>query len=527
MSRQRVTSKKAAAKSAKKSAKASAKASAKKAAKGGAKAAAFAPAKAKTRTVEAPTNARASSKKSRTTPPGATSRTASARTARIASFSANTHSSPRQQFAPGLLVVRCKEDTVAGVPEVRTARVASVRAFSLPKAVDDPFRFLESQGLIREVVPVFSRSMRGRALSVAPKSVAASFAMSVRDSENEDLRGINMLRLEKGADLKKIEKDLSETPGIEYVHRVPRRWATARPLPRDPMAAQQWGLRSIRWFDTEPLPDASGVKVAVLDTGVDMNHPDLKNVVQTYIHEGAAADDVVGHGTHVAGVISAEMNNKVGITGVCQCDLSVWKIFDDEPDPDDGEYYVDDVMYQRALNAARNSGMRVVNLSIGGTFRNPTEEFLFRRLVNAGVTVVAAMGNEFQEGNPVEFPGAFPGVIAVGAVGKTNRRAAFSNTGKHIAIVAPGIKVLSTLPLAPSAARDAGETGFAFWDGTSMATPHVAAAAALVLARYPDLSPRGVFERLTSTAVKVSAMGGKKFTNEYGHGLLDVRSAVS
>ncbi|HEX7312631.1 MAG TPA: S8 family serine peptidase [Pyrinomonadaceae bacterium] len=518
MTTQSAKAKKSAAKKRSASKKSAAKKSAAKSA-----ATAAATAKPKTRTAEAPTHARASSEKARAQSPAKSA----AKSAGIVSFSAHTHPSPRQQFAPGMLVVKCKEDTVTGVPDIRTARVATVKALALPKAVDDPFSFLEQQGLIREVVPVFSRSMRGRALSVAPKSVAASFAMSVRDSENEDLRGINMLRLERGADLKKIEKDLSETPGIEYVHRVPRRWATARPLPRDPMAAQQWGLRSIRWFDPDPLPDASGVKVAVLDTGVDMSHPDLKNIVQTYVHDGASADDIIGHGTHVAGIISAQMNNRVGITGVCQCDLSVWKIFDDEPDPDDGEYYVDDVMYQRALNAARNSGMRVVNLSIGGTFRNPTEEFLFRRLVDAGVTVVAAMGNEFQTGNPVEFPGAFPGVIAVGAVGRTSRRASFSNTGRHIAIVAPGVEILSTLPLKPSAARDAGETKFAFWDGTSMATPHVAAAAALVLARFPNLTPRRVLERLTSTAIKVSAMGGKKFTNEYGHGLLDVRSAVS
>jgi subtilisin family serine protease len=452
-----------------------------------------------------------------------------ARPARIVEIKAHRQAAAkRREYVPGLLVVKCKEDVVANVPDIHAARVASVRGFTLPKSVEDPFENLSQAGLIREVMPIFSRMTRGRSLSIAPTSVAASFAMSVRDSEDEDLRGINMLRLAKSADLKKVEKDLAGTPGIEYVHRVPRRWMTAdRPLPRDPLSGEQWGLRAIKWFSLDPKLNAGTVKVAVLDTGVDITHPELSNIIQTYIHEGASGDDIVGHGTHVSGIISAEMNNNVGITGVCQCDLSVWKIFTDVPDPEDGEYYVDDVLYQRALNGVRNAGMRVVNLSIGGTAQSRTEEHLFRRLINSGVTVIAAMGNEFEEENPTEFPGAYPGVIAVGATGKSNRRASFSNTGKHISIVAPGLNIISTLPLTPSAARGADEVQYASWSGTSMATPHVSAAAALILARYPDLSPQQVAQRLTSTARKLTAMGNRAFTREYGYGLLNLESAVS
>lgn len=457
-------------------------------------------------------------------------RKVAAKPVRIAHLKPHEHTATtRQEYVPGLLVVRCKEDVVAGVPDIHAARIATVRTLSLPQAVEDPFQNLSQKQLIREVVPIFSRLTSGRSLSIAPTSVAASFAMSVRDSENEDLRGINMLRLSRSADLKQIEKELARTPGIEYVHRVPRRWmtATSRPLPRDPMVDRQWNLRAIRWFNVDPLLSASTVKVAVLDTGVDITHPELENVVKTYIHEGASSDDIVGHGTHVSGIISAETNNNIGITGVCQCDLSVWKIFGDVPDSYDGEYYVDDVMYQRALNAARNAGIRVVNLSIGGTAHSRTEEFLFRRLINAGATVVAAIGNEFKEGNPTEYPGAYPGVIAVGATGKSNRRASFSNTGSHIAICAPGLNILSLLPVTPSAAREKDETGYAVWSGTSMATPHVSAVAALIIARYPDLSPQQVADRLKSTATKLSTMGNKSHTRDYGYGLLNVESAVS
>jgi subtilisin family serine protease len=428
---------------------------------------------------------------------------------------------------PGQLIVRCKVDVTDGLPDVRRASITSLHAFALPAAVESPFKKLEEAGLIREVRPIFSRMTSGHSLSVAPTNVAAAFAMSVRDSENEDLRGITLLRLARSTDLDQVQKDLENTPGIDYVHRVPRRWITARPNPNDPLFKKQWGLPVIGWLTTDPLPDASGVKVGVLDTGVDITHRDLENVVQTYIHDGASAQDIVGHGTHVSGIIAAETNNNVGISGVCRCDLSVWKVFTDTPDPEDGEFYVDEVMYQRALNAARNTGMRVVNLSIGGGDPSETERILFRRLNDAGVTVVAAMGNEFNEGNPIEFPGAYPGVIAVGAIGRTRRRASFSNTGAHISLVAPGIGIVSTLPLKASAARPSAETQYASWDGTSMATPQVSAAAALVLAANPTFTPAQVRKRLISTTTKLTAMGSKTKTSEYGHGLLNLERAVS
>jgi subtilisin family serine protease len=472
------------------------------------------------------TRTKKSANKSAVKSPVTAKKAAVAKPARIAHLKPHEHSVERQQFSPGLLMVKCKEDVVANVPDIQAAHIASVRGLSLPKAVESPFEKLLKENVLREVMPVFSRLTRGRSLSIAPTSVAASFATSVRDSENEDLRGINMLRLSRSADLKKIEKELAATPGIEYVHRLPRRWISIK-KPNDPFVTKQWGLNAIRWLKLDALPNASTVKVGVLDTGVDLTHPELMNVVNSYVHEGASSIDIVGHGTHVSGIIAAEMNNKIGITGISQCDLTVWKIFTDQPDPEDGEFYVDDIMYQRALNAARNAGMRVVNLSIGGTDHNRTEELLFRRLINAGCTVVAAMGNEFNEGNPTEYPAAYGGTIAVGATTKSKGRASFSNTGKHISIAAPGYNILSTLPLLPSAEREKDETKYAIWSGTSMATPHVTAAAALVIASDPNLSPQQVAEKLKSTATKLPAMGGKSFTREFGYGLLNVQAAVS
>ncbi|HMA82260.1 MAG TPA: S8 family serine peptidase, partial [Candidatus Binatia bacterium] len=308
---------------------------------------------------------------------------------------------------------------------------------------------------------------------------------------------------------------------------VPARWlAHAQAGAADPLVNRQWGLRAIRWFDASPLPDASNVKVAVLDTGIDAMHPDLAGRFAAYNHDGSSATDIIGHGTHVAGIIAANPNNHIGIAGISTPALHIWKIFGDQP-ASDGEDYVDEVFYQRALNAARNASVRVVNLSIGGGARSRTEELLFRRLMQSGAVIVAAMGNEFEEGNPVEYPGAYPGVVAVGAIDEANRRAPFSNTGRHIDLSAPGVNILSTLPMKTSRARKKVDTKYNAWDGTSMATPHVTAAAALIIARHPDWTPVQVADHLRATAAKLPEMGGKDRTRELGAGLLNLKDGLS
>lgn len=247
---------------------------------------------------------------------------------------------------------------------------------------------------------------------------------------------------------------------MEYCHRVPRRWLAVRKKPTsgDPFLNRQWSLRAIHWFQAHPLPDARKVKVAVLDTGIDTSHRDIPGVT-VYDHTGSSIKDLIGHGTHVSGIIAARTNNAVGISGIATCDLGMWKIFRDEPDEDDCEYYVDDILYHQALNKARRAGVHVMNLSIGGGGATRTEALLFKKLIASGVTVVAAMGNEYEEGNPTEYPAAYPDVIAVAATDETNRRASFSNTGAHVGLAAPGVGILSTLPMRTSPAEYARRAG--------------------------------------------------------------------
>jgi subtilisin family serine protease len=118
-------------------------------------------------------------------------------------------------------------------------------------------------------------------------------------------------------------------------------------------------------------------------------------------------------------------------------------------------------------------------------------------------------------------------VIAVGALDEANRRASFSNTGRHIVLSAPGVNILSTLPMKTSPARGKIDTKYNAWDGTSMATPHVAAAAALVISQHPDWTPKQVANRLMATATRVREMGKKKKTTQHGAGLLNLKDGLS
>ncbi|HET6922718.1 MAG TPA: S8 family serine peptidase, partial [Anaeromyxobacteraceae bacterium] len=357
----------------------------------------------------------------------------------------------------------------------------------------------------------------------APRAAAPAHrlaaAASVLRAEEESLAGFAVVRLDPRKSVAAALRKLEGAKGIALAEAMPARWVQAE---ADPLLNRQWGLRAIRWFQAR-RPEAEGLAVAVIDTGVDPDHPDLRGVVRAYHHRGLKAADVVGHGTHVSGIIAALVDNDQGIAGVARTRLEVWKVFPDEPEQ--GDFYVDGERYLQALNAVRRSGARVLNLSLGGTERSETEAILFRQLDTAGVVVAAAMGNAADQGNPTMYPAAYPGILAVGAVAESLRRAPFSNTGRHIGISAPGVNVLSTLPARPAPPYRA-EIEYAAWSGTSMAAPHVAGAAALVLARNPGWRPQQVKDRLRGTAAKLAGMRGRPWTPSYGDGLLDLEAAL-
>jgi subtilisin family serine protease len=320
-----------------------------------------------------------------------------------------------------------------------------------------------------------------------------------------------------------------------------------------PGANTLWNLKKIRWAEARGLGlySAAGVHVAVLDTGVDRAHSDLPHdITYTYSYPGAGPSpteqDLVGHGTHVSGIIRAMINNDLGINGLCDCRLSVYKIFGDTTEYAEElgyfTYYVDPILYRKALAACVAADVQVINLSIGGPGEpDHVELALFQSLQQSGKAVVAAMGNE--SSSEPSYPAAVAGVIAVGATGLDDTKADFSNTGSHIALSAPGVAIWSTLPTYPGqlgfrpvsgtggglvpGSPISRETDYDAWPGTSMATPHVVGAAALAIQKHGTMAPADLKTLLMKAVDQVPSMGGQEFTPEYGAGRLNLVKLAS
>jgi subtilisin family serine protease len=426
-----------------------------------------------------------------------------------------------REYVPGQVVVRVRPEAVR--PHVAAPRMALSQsvADSLPDSIGEPVDYLRRNAGLKAVDPLFSPRLAQLRRSRLPPAARYRLAVaaSVADVETDDLAGLAVASLPE----RRITGDLLETigssPGVEFAERLPTRWLEADGP--DPKQNLQWGLRAIRYFDAR-RPSAADVRVAILDTGIDTTHPDLPDPV-LYRHQGLRAQDIIGHGSHVAGIIAAIANNRIGITGIADCRLAVWKIFPDQPER--GDFYVDSERYLRALGELPDEEVAAVNLSIGGAAHSQAEALLFRRLIERGVTPVAAMGNEYEEGNPTSYPAAYDDVVSVGAIAETRRRSRFSSTGRHIDLVAPGSNILSTVPMRRSAYRQ--ETEYVSWSGTSMATPHVTAAVALLAAAHPGWSSAQISHRLRGSAEQLPAMRGSRWTQTYGAGLLDLRTALS
>jgi Subtilase family len=392
---------------------------------------------------------------------------------------------------------------------------------------------LVERGDIAEIIPLFPAAQpfaegRGPARALAAAVLDAS-------SNLKRSRGLCSVKVSRGTNAEALAGHLNQNSAeVEYAYVPPVKYPLLPPRPRkprsrrvssspnDPLFSRQWNHGAVKIHQARThrgFVEAGGVLVAIVDSGVDREHPDLDGVIEEYVNFLSATEgdrDYVGHGTHVAGIIAAEINNQIGIAGLCSTRLLVIKGLPRAGNPWNAEKY-----YQ-ALAYPIERGAKVLNLSLGGGL-DPGERDIIADLLDAGIVVVAAMGNDFLKGNPIEYPAAYDGVIAVGASDEIDRRANFSCTGNHIALVAPGVNIVSTVPRYPSEFAQALE--YDSWPGTSMATPHVAAAAALLLAKEPGLSPSDVRKRLMDTADRVS--GQTRRNPEYGAGRLNIAAALA
>lgn len=260
----------------------------------------------------------------------------------------------------------------------------------------------------------------------------------------------------------------------------------------DQLLWQQWGYYDIDANWPNAPTTTKGVTVAVIDTGVDYNHPDLiGQVIKGYDYVNADTNpmDDFGHGTTIAGIIAAKANNNYGITGVSpNSKILAIKVLNSSGYGND--YDISLGIYA----AANNSSVKVINMSLGGPYSDTEYDAVEYAVVTKGKLLVAAAGNDNTSSTTNAYPAAlslsFPGmVLAVAAHDQAHCRAAedqsdpFSNYGTWVSISAPGYEILSIVPI--SVPTPFSYDGFELWDGTSLAAPHVSGAAALAWQKYP------------------------------------------
>ncbi|GAK57656.1 peptidase, S8A (Subtilisin) family [Candidatus Vecturithrix granuli] len=340
-----------------------------------------------------------------------------------------------------------------------------------------------------------------------------------------------LLRFPVGAlsqeQLQSLTQLLTAEKEIEYAE--PNYLYQAMKFPNDPMYAKQWNMNMLSMEEAWKTADGKGAVVAVIDTGVafedykDKNGvyhrvPDLAQTafVQGYdfIDDDEHANDDHGHGTHVAGTIAQSTHNKIGVTGIAyKASIMPLKVLNRY-----GYGNIADIA--EAIVYAADHGAHVINMSLGG----PGESQLMREAVEyahkKGVTVVCAAGNESR--NRASYPAAYPYALGVSSVGPDGELAPYSNYGKGIDIAAPGGNTRANIEhgiLQNTIGRsDPTKDSYEYFQGTSMASPHVAGVAALLVSLGVK-DPAKIEKILFSTAQK-------KDKTKYGAGIVNAAAAV-
>jgi subtilisin family serine protease len=416
--------------------------------------------------------------------------------------------------------------TVAGLKAPRVRR-------SQPLAGPDPeYQFARPDAII--VVP-----RPGSKHAAAAADVNAAGARVVRSSP---LSGYILVSIPEGRSAEEFAQELGRLPWVDTAYPDNVVWALGGPVePNDPGYTQQWHYRAIS------LPQAWGVTVgferpvtvAVIDTGVRPEHPDLQGrldlanardfVDNDYDPTDEPSAGRASHGTHVAGTIGAATSNGIGVAGV-SWGATILPIRVLRPDGSGSESLVAD-----GINWAISRGASVINLSLGqpsfpplGSVGNTALE----RAESQGIVVVAAAGNTGTSG--VWWPAAHPTTIAVGAVGRQLQKASYSTTGPELDVAAPGgacgndqfpgtgdpeDRIFSTYYMPGDSAQ------YGYMQGTSMATPHVSGVVALMLSKLGPMAPAEVRDLIQMTSMDDPGVPG--WDPDYGHGIVNAYAAVT
>jgi serine protease len=404
------------------------------------------------------------------------------------------------------IVVKLRERSGAFLQWERAGRSGMLSELSAVLGVHSA-RPLVPEGLLH--------ALRQRAQQAQQASRGAS-------AQIERLRQIAILELPSAVDTALLLRKLARHPAVEYAEALPERRICG--VPNDPLVAEQYALRLIRAFDAwELLPQgAQPVIVGVVDTGVDPQHPDLADNI--FLNPGETGLDDQGrdrrtngvdddgngfvddwwgwdfaagdgslqdndprpgnsHGTHVAGIIGAVVNNARGIAGVVpSVRLLVVKIGPDNPASPAIYNSYQGVLYAAAM------GAQVINCSWGGPGRSESEHDVIRTAAALGAAIVAAAGNDGMRA-PF-YPAAYPEVLSVAATDSADNKSYYSNYHATVGVTAPGDDILSTLP--------GGLYGR--MSGTSMAAPVASGVVALVRQSFPSYSAEQALARVMKSA---------------------------
>jgi subtilisin family serine protease len=266
-----------------------------------------------------------------------------------------------------------------------------------------------------------------------------------------------------------------------------------------------WGVVRVGANQVWETGSGSGIVVAVIDTGIELTHSDLSsNIVSGYdfVNNDSSANDDNGHGTHVSGIVASTMNGAGNVGASYSAKLMPVKVLNES-----GYGYLSDIA--KGIYFATDNGARIINMSLGTTTDSDTLRRAVQYATNKGVLMVAAAGNS--SGAPCGYPAAYSSVICVVAIDSNNKLASFSNIGGELA--APGVSNYSTYK----------NNSYAKLSGTSMASPHVAGSAALLMSICTDCSTSEIRELLRSTATD---LGSVDYDIIFGYGLVNLVEAV-
>ncbi|MHC4997028.1 MAG: S8 family peptidase, partial [Planctomycetota bacterium] len=392
-----------------------------------------------------------------------------------------------------------------------------------------PSGYLASSGepLPLQVVVDFEDGVDADDLAALSEAAGAQVRYNSEFSEDgEDIAKISVSSPSAMQRLMEYFKGRDDVESVEQNYTFHALWT-----PNDPLYKSQWHMDMIRMQAAWGQARGRGVVVAVIDTGVSDGSGQLKQVEDLtdarfvpgydFVNDRPAADDDHAHGTHVAGTIAQATDNEKGVAGVAfEASIMPIKVLNRN-----GSGYVSDIA--EGIMWAADHGADVINMSLGGPFPSAVMYKAVRYAHAKGVIVVCAAGNSGRKG--VGYPAAFKKAVAVSAIGPDRKLAHYSSWGKQLDLAAPGGDTRVDLnndgipdgvlqnTITP---MDPGRQGYFAFQGTSMASPHVAGAAALVISTGVT-DPDKVEDILEASAAD---MGD---ADHFGAGLLDVDAAVS